>query len=282
MFPTNQMPQVNPSNPFGPPIQPQYPTFTENQGNPHNMQEQTITEETTSPAFLQQRPEPQIKPNQKKKTNQPNPPLQNNHYNTNIQYTPTVNFNNNWLQNQGHSFNSLIESKNKHAKIEAECFHIEPSESLDRVYLGTVNGEVVMMPLQNGQNQLKAKKVALKPRKVIDEDGLNTEIFEIHGLKIDAIGRVVVVNAKGFYIFDPSLSNLIWKLEENMPGISDIERLEAYAEDITRLKLDQGRRYAYWIVGKSTLNVIDLSNLQMVVQGMKLTQIKDGKITPIS
>lgn len=122
----------------------------------------------------------------------------------------------------------------------------------------------------------KEKKVALEPREVVDELGVDTEIFEIHGLKIDAIGRVVVVNAVGFYVFDPMLENIVWKLEENIPGINDIERLEAYSEDKSRLKLDRARRYAYWIVGKCTLNVIDLSNFQIVVQNLKLSQNKDG------
>jgi hypothetical protein len=37
-------------------------------------------------------------------------------------------------------------------------------------------------------------------------------------------------------------------------------------------------RFAYWIVGKNTLNVVDLSNFEFVVKELKLTQNGDGKL----
>lgn len=155
---------------------------------------------------------------------------------------------------------------------------MEIPHNLDRVYLGTVNGEIVLLPLKgDSPSTLQPHKIAIDPRNLIDEEGDETAIYEIHGLKIDAIGRIVVVTAKGIYIFDPSLQNLIWKFEENFPDITDIERLEGYSPESKRLELDRSKRFAYWLVGKGRLYVIDLSNLTFVVKGMSIAQDKDGK-----
>jgi hypothetical protein len=84
--------------------------------------------------------------------------------------------------------------------------------------------------------------MALKPASFVNEDGEDEKVYEIHGLQIDAVGRVVAVNAAGIYVLDQNLENVLWEFKDEGMGVSDVERLEGYGEDIERLRLDENGR----------------------------------------
>lgn len=177
-------------------------------------------------------------------------------------------------------FNSIKESKNNCLKLEDETFNITATDNLDRLYYGTVNGDIIMVPFNS---TLAPSKVSLKPVRIkLFEYNEEDEIYEIHGIKLDYAGRVWTTNAAGLFVFDQSLKQMLFYMPDERPGG---ERVDNYMEDIRRLQTDYNKRYIYWLLAGCIIRVIDTFNCSIVGSDYQFNRksnlmVKQWKISP--
>lgn len=159
----------------------------------------------------------------------------------------------------GYSFNQIKESRNSCLKLEAETYNLVTTDNIDRLYYGTVNGEVVCLPFNSAVVPAKAclKPVTLKSQ----QDPDPTVIYEVQGLKLDYANRVWVCNAAGLFCFSPGLDKNLFFMPDDRPAN---ERIDNYLEDLRRLETDYNKRYIYWLLAGCILRVLDTSTCAAV------------------
>ena len=151
----------------------------------------------------------------------------------------------------GSSFNRLKQSFNSCMLLESPSYNLCATDSIDRLYYGTINGDVVLLPLSN---LFPPSKAVLRPTvlRVPGEEPL--QVFEVHGLKLDYAGRVWTCNASGLFVFDQSLTQSLFYMPDDRP---DIEKADNYMEDIRRLQTDYNKRIVYWLMAGCIIRGID-------------------------
>ena len=177
--------------------------------------------------------------------------------------------------NQSHSFSAILSSESRFSDLEAISYHTVICHKNECIYTGNVNGEVISVPVRQNQDT-NSRKIVLGflPYK----EGELAGMYGIHGLALDAVGRVIAVNALGLYIIDSELNRVENYFSEDDHGAKTEERFEYYDDKFRRLKLDRSLRFAYWITGRASLTVIDLKTNQFVVKKFVLSRNDLGKI----
>lgn len=161
----------------------------------------------------------------------------------------------------GNRFDSIKASNNNCLLIENDTFNIVSSANGDRVYYGTIDGDIVLMPLVPG---VAPGKTVLNPVPILDsKDDLITELYEVHGLQLDYAGRVWAANAAGLFCFDASLQQCLFFMGDNRPPL---EKDNDYTEGQRRLQTDYNKRYIYWLMAGHIVRVIDTHTCKLVTQ----------------
>jgi hypothetical protein len=158
----------------------------------------------------------------------------------------------------GNSFGDLKQSFNSCMLLEAPAHHICSTDAIDRVYYGTVNGDVILLPL-NGS--VPPAKFVLNPTTLRVPNESPLKVFEVHGLKLDYAGRVWATNAAGLFVFDALLRQNLFFMPDDRP---DLEKADNYMEDIRRLATDYNRRTVFWLMAGCIIRSIDSATCKAV------------------
>ena len=180
----------------------------------------------------------------------------------------------------GYSFNQIKESRNSCVRLEAETYNLCATEALDRLYYGTVNGDIVCMPFDSKTFPAKA---TLKPVNLtLPGDAEPTTIYEVQGLQLDYAGRVWACNAGGLFVFNPQLNQNLFFMPDDRPAI---ERSDNYLEDLRRLAVDYNKRVLYWLLAGCVLRIIDTSTCQPIGPDFQFNRssaltVKQWRVSP--
>ena len=158
----------------------------------------------------------------------------------------------------GNTFNELKQSFNSCTLLEAPSHNICATDSIDRLYYGTVNGELILLPLSAA---LSPAKCVLNPTVLRVPKEPPMTVYEAHGLKLDYAGRVWATNASGLFAFDPLLSQNLFFMPDDRP---DLEKADNYLEDIRRLATDYNKRTLFWLMAGCILRTIDTADCKPV------------------
>jgi len=159
----------------------------------------------------------------------------------------------------GASFKGIKEARTNCTRLQGESFHLVAPDSIDRLYYGTVDGAVVLLPLGTS---IQPNRVALKPLSLqVPGEPQPVEFYEVNGIKLDYAGRVWVVNAAGLFVFDQYLSQCLFFMPDNRPVQ---EKIHCYEESVGRIQTDYNRRYVFWLLAGGIIRTIDTSTCQPV------------------